>query len=316
MSSARVAIIGAGVTGLTCARALTAGGLQPVIFDKGRGLGGRLATRRADDGFQLDHGAPHVAAQGLGFQSLLQDAEACGALAPWPTEASDQGFVGLPGMTGFAKHLAQGLDIRRTVRVDSITQDNGQWVLKSEAGRETFDHLILTVPAPQAIELLPDDHALAAPLQNVVMDPCLTLMLSLPEGTHVPFVTKHKPSDDIAWIVLDSSKPGRPAGPCIVAHASLSWSQAHLELEKDEIADLMLPLVLQHLPSVETSDLPYVSAHRWRYARASTPLGQAYLADDAGTVLVGGDWCLGASAEDAWTSGTAMAEALLAQLES
>ena len=55
----RIAIIGAGLAGLSAARALTAAGHTPVVFEKSRGLGGRLATRRTEFG-PIDHGAPGI----------------------------------------------------------------------------------------------------------------------------------------------------------------------------------------------------------------------------------------------------------------
>ncbi len=41
-----IAVIGAGVAGLTCAQKLQQTGRRVVVFDKSQGLGGRLATRR------------------------------------------------------------------------------------------------------------------------------------------------------------------------------------------------------------------------------------------------------------------------------
>jgi len=45
----RVAIIGAGLTGLTAASLLRDAGVEITVFDKSRGLGGRLSTRRTRD---------------------------------------------------------------------------------------------------------------------------------------------------------------------------------------------------------------------------------------------------------------------------
>ena len=49
-------IIGAGLSGLSAAQTLVRSGRSVLVVDKGRGVGGRLATRRIGDA-TLDHGA-------------------------------------------------------------------------------------------------------------------------------------------------------------------------------------------------------------------------------------------------------------------
>ncbi len=125
----------------------------------------------------------------------------------------------------------------------------------------------------------------------------------------------HRTSDaEISWIACDSAKPGRPDRTCVVAQASREWSLRHLELEPDSIAKRMLPLVTRIIGADPNGDPVYVSAHRWRYAFVSSPLGQPYLHDSNHTLFAGGDWCLGAKVEDAWTSGRAIADALAQSL--
>lgn len=307
----RIAIIGAGLAGLSCARELASRGIDPVIFDKGRGLGGRLSTRRADGGYQFDHGARYLTARNEGFAALLSTAEASGAVARWSVESDEAAFVGVPGMTALAKFLANGLDVRKSLRIAHVHQADGTWRLKSDGGEEEFDHVVMTTPSPQTATLLADDHPMRTSLDPVVMEPCLALMIGLPAESRVPFFTLSQPSDDLAWVALDSTKPGRTGPACIVAHASPEWSTRHLELEMPEIARRLLPLVSKALDMPLTEDLPYLSAHRWRFALVSKSLGKPFLVDGSRTLFAGGDWCLGDRAEDAWISGTAIAGALL-----
>ncbi len=306
-----IAIIGAGLAGLTCARELAAQGVDSVIFDKGRGLGGRLSTRRAERGYQFDHGARYLTAQGEDFESLLLAAEAAGAVARWPVEEGEAAFVGVPGMTGLAKFLADGLDIRKALRITHVREADGGWRLEWNEGTEVFDRVVITAPSPQTAALLADGHPIRRSIEVVDMDPCLALMVGMSPDDDVPSTILPHPSDDLSWVALDSAKPGRPDVPCLVAHASPEWSRRHLEKEMTEIAQRMLPLVTQVLGTRLTEDLPYLSAHRWRYALVSKPLGQPFLVDKTQTLFAGGDWCLGARAEDAWTSGKAVASTVL-----
>jgi predicted NAD/FAD-dependent oxidoreductase len=309
-----IAIIGAGMAGLTCARALQKRGLNSVIFDKGRGLGGRMATRRADGGFQFDHGAQYLSARDSGFADMLHRAEAAGAVARWPENKEPTAFVGIPGMTGLAKHLSEGLEIRRATRVQRIVPEEGRWQLEWQDGKALFDRVIITVPAPQVAPLLPQTDEFNTALETVEMDPCLTLMMSLPHGFDLPFVTRRTPDEDISWIACDSTKPGRPGETCVLAQASRDWSLRHLDLELDSIAERMLHLVNPIIGTGPNVAPVYMSAHRWRYAFVATPLGQPFLNDRANTLFAGGDWCLGAKAEHAWISGRAIADALAESL--
>ena len=307
----RIAIIGAGIAGLACARRLHAAGLAPVLFDKGRGPGGRLATRRTADGLQFDHGAQYVTARGGGFAALLAEAEAAGALGRWDAEAGAQRHVGTPGMSALARHLARGLDVRCGAQVTGVHREDDEWVVLVGEQAQRCDRIVVTVPAPQLAGLLGATHPLLAELAGVRMDPCLTLMAALAPDAPRPFVSRADAADALAWIALDASKPGRPAAAAWVAQASPAWSSAHLELEPEALVSLMLPLLCERL-GAPPSCVTHASAHRWRHARVATPLGRPFLRDATRTLHAGGDWCLDARVEAAWTSGDAIARDILA----
>ena len=303
-SGLRIAVIGAGMAGLTAARLLHEAGERPVVFDKSRGLGGRLATRRAEGGLQFDHGAQYLSAKSEGFAAFLRDAVAGGAIAGWPLEDGGDRYVGTPGMSAIGKYLAQGVEVRGSTEVPAIEAGPTGWRVCAEE----FDRVICTTPAPQAARLIGAVHPAQAALSGVTMVPNLTLMVAFDGLREAPFRTR-RGEGDIAWLAQDSTKPGRQGATCWVAQAGLAWSEAHLECDKDEIAARMLPLVYDML-KIPAEKAIYVSAHRWRYAHATKPLGQPFLTLD-NSLFLGGDWALSARAEGAWQSGRAMAEAVL-----
>jgi len=57
--SQRIAVIGAGIGGLTCAYELQKAGHEVVVFEKNSQVGGRMASRKKD-GFTFDIGADHL----------------------------------------------------------------------------------------------------------------------------------------------------------------------------------------------------------------------------------------------------------------
>lgn len=306
----RIVIVGAGVAGLTCAHRLTEAGLDPLVLDKGRGIGGRLATRRAEGGLQFDHGAQYVTARSEGFGTLLGDAKQAGMGAYWDDGSGEQRFVGAPGMTALAKYLGRGITIRQNTEVSRIRRTTNGWSVTTPEGALDAAIVVVTAPAPQTVRLLDVGHPLAAELADVVLEPCLTLMAALAPAAPRPFASRLDPREPLAWIAQDSTKPGRAGQACWVAQAGADWSRTHLELARDDIAQLMVPMLCDRL-GAKRSDVRYSSAHRWRYARVSQPLGRAFLSDEAGTFYAGGDWCLEARVEAAWTSGAAIAQSIL-----
>ena len=309
-----VAVVGAGLAGLTCARRLADAGLRVTSFEKSRGLGGRLATRRADPGLRFDHGAQFVTARGTAFRALLHKLEAAAALAAWTPrgrgpKADTTWWVGAPGMAALVRPLAEGLDVRLTARVVAVTETAEGWGLTQQDGQTVgpFDRLVLALPQTQAGELLagrPEAEALSA----VRVAPCWTAMLAFAEPLQTDFDVRQSDEPLLSWAARNASKPGRDAVPeSWVLQAGPEWSAAHLEAEPEEI----LPLLTAAFAS-QAGALPeplYATAHRWRYARTISPLGRPFL--DCGGLLVGGDWCLGARAEAAYDSGLAMADAIL-----
>ncbi len=306
-----VVVIGAGIAGLACARRLAQAGVPTLVLDKGRGIGGRVATRRAE-GMQFDHGAQYVTAREEGFVALLRDLAAQGAVAPWADGTGRSHNVGTPGMSALAKALGTGLDVRQNALVSRVQPVAGGWQLRVGDADLAAARVVITVPAPQVAGLLGADHPLVAPLAGVRLAPCLTLMAGI--AGPAPFVTRKDPDDPLAWIAQDSSKPGRPSGAVTawVAQAGEAFSVEHLEKDPTQIAALMLPLLCDRLGAAPDS-VAHAVAHRWRYARVTQALGQPFLRSADATLYLGGDWCIGPRVEAAWTSGTAIAEDLLAR---
>lgn len=316
-----VAIVGAGLAGLACAKTLAAHGIAVRLIDKGRAAGGRMATRRVEmDGQNLDfdHGAQFLTAHGTLFRATLQATHA----QPWPDETRQVGF---PRMSSIPRALAQGLDLLVSHEVVEIVGEPGAWRLRhvpvrarqrvlrpEQAPTEEgpFEAVILAVPAPQAAALLagPAPH-LSAVVAEVRMAPCWTLMTAFEERLPLPD-SMRMAGGVITWAARDSSKPGRDADrECWVVQAGPEWSREHLEDEAPEVASALFAA----FAALAGGGLPqplHVAAHRWRHALVETPLGAPCLWDPALKLGAAGDWCIAARAEAAVDSGAAMAAVL------
>ncbi len=317
MNSAAVAVIGAGLAGIACARRLAAAGMQPQLFESRRAAGGRLATRRFELG-SFDHGAQYLTAHDDGFRQILNGARAAGAADVWRPDwpggeqARADLWVGTPGMSALPRLLAQDLDIEFGARIVRLERGRRGWLLVDDRGvaHVDFAAVVLALPAPLAAALAAPHTALATRAGSVPMAPCWAVLVAFAEPlTGVPDAGL---DDDpvLPWFACNGSKPGRAGPQAWVLHASAEWSRA----EFDQPAGWVQRALLERFAERIGRDLPEVltaDSQRWRHARVEAPVGEPFLLDAESGIGFCGDWCIDARGEAAWLSGSALGAALV-----
>ncbi|HTH99043.1 MAG TPA: FAD-dependent oxidoreductase [Stellaceae bacterium] len=334
MSEARlkgrsIAVVGAGIAGLAAARGLVEEGADVAVFDKGRQPGGRVATLRAAD-LAFDHGAQFATAHGLDFAALVAGAETHGQAGSWvprhmkadnsgalsPGRSTETYRVGVPAMSELARVLAQDLSITQEARVTDLERGGGSWNLRfaDGTGRDSFDHVVLALPAPQIVPLITGIADFVTTVSATIYAPCWAVMAAFAEPLGLAVDALTIDDTTLAWAARDSSKPGRPAvQDCWVLHASPEWSRTHIEAEADAIAVALLArfqdLFGQALPA-PMPEPSHLAAHRWRYALVEQAADVPCLWDASLGIGACGDWCIGPRVEAAFDSGTAMAKTI------
>lgn len=323
-----IAIIGAGMAGLACARRLADEGLPVVVYDKGRGLGGRLATRRVGD-LAFDHGAQYATARAPAFMAALGTAAGHGHAAGWHaawamlaeegmtrTTVSEPRWVGAPGMGGLVHDLAAGVAVHAGIRITSLAHAADGWRLGDADGavHGPFRRVVLAVPAPQAMDLLGVWVDRFPALAAVRYAPCWAALVAWPDPLPLPFDAARLDVDPVLTMAARTSgRPGRPqGGDCWVLHATPEWSRRHLEDTADAVAPRLLDRFLTLTGVAET--VLHCTAHRWRHALVEQAAGAPFLRDEALGLALCGDWCLGPRIELAFLSGHHLAGALLEDL--
>ncbi|MFN8469006.1 MAG: FAD-dependent oxidoreductase [Caldilineaceae bacterium] len=332
-------IVGAGICGLMAAGRLLDHGASVLMLDKGRSVGGRLATRRIGAG-RADHGAQFFTVRSAPFQEFVTRWLEQNLVFRWSTGWSDGSLAtetigdGHPryavhsGMNSLPRHLAslhttKGAEILTGVKVASAAPTDEVWVVTSEDGRAWHGRsLMLTPPAPQSRGILDaggtklaadDRQALAA----ISYAPCLCAMLLVDASVWLPAPgAVQRSQDDIAWIADNQRKGISPAATVLTLHASPAWSAAHYDDSDEDLIAAFRAALEPWLNSRLDSDLLRAAeVKRWRYA-LPTVLHPAPYLRPAGVppLYVGGDGFASPRVEGAALSGLAIADALVADL--
>ena len=319
----RVAIIGAGLAGLSVARRLVGVGIESQLFDKSRGVSGRMATRRLEMrglNLRFDHGSPFLTPPQM--QAIAEQMNS--PAHPMPFDVATHSALGdesliciADGMNQVGKWLARGLKIHLSQQVTEIVPSDGnrrwQIVTADDVIIDDFDWVITTTPPRQAAEILRlSDSAVVSALNAIEPQGCWSLMLvtepSLPLG-----LVEH-PKGEIIERVINENAKGRFSEHLglYTVHAKRPWSQRHMESPKVDVQTAMIE-ALQSF-GLESQNILHAQLHRWLYAGVVQPLGQPYLADMQRGLISAGDWCLGNDIDSALSSADAAADRLIQSL--
>ncbi|MCA8865951.1 MULTISPECIES: NAD(P)/FAD-dependent oxidoreductase [unclassified Halomonas] len=334
-----VAIIGAGIAGLACGQVLASSGASVTLFDKARGPGGRMSSKRRSVAV-VDVGAQAFSVRDAAFQHAVDEWLEAGCIAAWPTctyqassrgwQAHDDGqkrYTGAPRMSALTRYMADSLtampnaELHTGTPIVALEQPPNGWLLLAadETHHGPYDQIVISAPPPQA-------HALVKPWDNALAAVCTTREQracwagwALFDGP-LPALTGVNPGWQMARLDLpmlnivsrNQTKPGRETqSESVSLLAQLDWSEAHLEQPAEWVAEQLLTAFKRTFPPAATfPKLIETGAHRWRYAQPTTPCEYDYLYSANGLALCG-DSFRGGRVEDAWLSGHRLGEALI-----
>jgi predicted NAD/FAD-dependent oxidoreductase len=341
----KVVIVGAGLSGLTAASELVDAGAEVTVLDKGRSVGGRLATRRVGDA-RLDHGAQFFTVRSPAFQRRVDDWLDRGLVTVWNHGFTDDDgharYVGTDGMNSLAKDLAASV-ARSGATIETSTLAFGlrpgstsgvarRWeVVIDDGSTRPADAVIFTCPLAQTFALLADvgvwksgDEATDAAHDAIVArlgidldqtlfrtqyDRTIALLAVVDGPTAIPSPGGVQDGDDVFSFIGDNQAKGVSSIPAVTFHANAEWSEAHWD---DEPAANLDALEAAAQPWLGDATIVERELKTWRFATPRTvwPDPCWTTADD--TIVVAGDAFAGPRVEGAHNSGLAAAHALLA----
>lgn len=317
----RVAIIGAGISGLTCARELSLAGFECTLFDKSERIGGRTSTRRANS-WRFDHGSSYFSASNPNLLTALE------ALNSWEANGLAQPvYCGASGNSELAEYIysqaAQTLTINLATTIESMEKKFSKaWLLRSLEGQTftDFDLVICAMPAPQASKIL-SGIATSITVDLAARRTYCTWALMLVTENRLPLQDiMLRPSRYINRIVSEHNKPKRlerqaadkkklnQVGQYVV-QSSIAFGKSQLDSPPAGVIELLISNLTRlygPLPPVL-----YCQAHRWLHSGTLNPLAVSYLWDRQVGLAAVGDWCSGNTVEDAFTNGFELAKTII-----
>lgn len=325
----RVAIIGAGLAGLGCARALAGEGCDVTVFEKSRGVGGRVASRRIA-GAILDHGTPDLVLDGdlgrellaaYGGPDVFAVDRPCGRISRgvFTAEAPRHSVGYAGGLTQIAKRMADGLDVRLGTRIASLRRVDATIELGDDRGgsQGVADAVVVSAPAPQAAELLEQSHengARVTRLRGVSYDPAVVVLAGL-RLEDPGWWLAEPPAGPIASIAIETAKARTAIDGVIpvVARLTTDVSATLLDGDDDAVRATALPALAEAL-AIHEDAVAWSDVKRWRFSRPNRAVSFADANPPGTRVIVCGDVTAPGGLVGVYASGLAAASRVLSEV--
>ena len=308
----KIAVVGAGISGLVCAKHLVAGGQEVTVLEKSRSLGGRCATRKFGD-HVVDTGAQYFTVRdpivrkeieqvaGVQFKKITQPILIAGKKGEVYREGEERFYIG-NGNNRLGAMLADGLEIRKEVEVGVVTLVGKEW----EVAGGRYDVVVSSAPWPQSAKILGGSQ------DAVGYEPNLTALLEYNGGWSGAVYAQIDSSgeDPLSWVACENAKVGRvvDGSTVYVIQASAKYSRENLEKKPEEwVGDLQARL--EQAWGLNPEKRGQVMSHRWRYARRERDSGHP--AELPKGLYLCGDSEVDSRLESVWRSGKETAEKIL-----
>jgi renalase len=320
-----VAIIGAGLAGLTCATALQGMVERITVFEKNAFPGGRVSRFHAGE-YEFNHGAQYFTVNNPLFWNIVSAWQSEGIVRPWDgwivelqkgqiinSDMATQRFVGVPRMQRIVENLVSHCDLKPSVNIVELEhQDQGGWRLFNERGdyQGAYDVVIIATAAQQVADLCRAAPVIARAADNIDMTVCWSAMIAFERRLNLPYDAAFVLDSPLAWISRYQHAEIQQDGDCWVLHASPEWSQQYAASFRGRIMNALLDAFWE-ATDLEAQKPASASVHCWKHALPINPISEDSLFEESGAIGACGDWCTAPRIEGAVLSGFSMADRVM-----
>ncbi len=325
MKGPSIAIIGAGLAGLTCGTALKGLVSSVRVFEKNIYPGGRISRFRVGE-YEFNHGAQYFTVNNPLFWNIVSAWQTDGIVRSWDgwivelqngqvsnTDMATQRFVGQPRMQVIAENLASNCDLTTSTTVGELEmQSAGGWRLFNDRGDYlgVFDIVIIATAGNQVAALCRDVPTISRLADKIDMTVCWAGMFAFEQKLDLPFDAANVLDSPLSWISHSQLTDQKPEFDCWLMHATPEWSQQYVASFRGRVMHSLLDAFW------EATDLTPVkpvlsSVHCWKHALPINPIGEDSLFDETRAIGACGDWCTAPRIEGAVLSGFSMADRVM-----
>ncbi len=328
MAKPSVAIIGAGLAGLTCGTALK--GLVPrlKVFEKSIFPGGRVGQFRAGD-YEFNHGAQYFTVNNPLFWNIVSAWQSDNIVRPWDgwivelqkgqisnSDMTTQRFVGYPRMQVLAEQLSKNCDVTHSANICEMEkQSDGGWRLFNERGDYlgAYDVVILATAAHETARLCNHVPQIRQLAESVEMTVCWSGMFAFEEKLDLPYDAAYVLESPLSWVSRYQMVDPKTDADCWVLHASPEWSQQYAASFRGRVMHALLDAFWEAADIREKTPVSS-SVHCWKHAAPINPINEDSLFVENDGIGACGDWCTAPRIEGAVLSGFSMADRVMKHL--
>lgn len=326
----KIAIIGAGVSGLTLADHVRKF-FEVTVFEKSNRVGGRISTQKHTP-YVFDHGAQFFTVHNSDFLNFINELKQEGVVAHWDanfaeidgvqvnksTKWSDAypHFVGIPSMEAIGTYLqdkliSMGVSIQKDTQISAIQNFENQWLLREASGSEVglYDWVVTTTPSQQAAKLMPNCFQHKHVLESRHMSPCYALMLGFNRPLNLDWHAAHIKNSILSWMSVDSSKPARKNNTSVVIMSTNDWANENFDKPESWVTQHMLRAFYEIIRS-DSLGPDFLHLKKWHFANAGKSMHKEVLIDKHHMLAACGDWTISGRVESAFLSAKKLGDSL------
>ena len=321
-----VAVIGAGITGITLANLLQKK-VNLTVFEKSRGVGGRMATRRATP-YQFNHGAQYFKIENKEFKDFLQPLMLNKIIKPLEANqieilnkkvikstkiCNKKYFTAESKMNSVVKNLVNNnFSIKLLCKIEKTIKENDKWFIidSNQVSYGPYDWLFITIPPNQAIEILYNNFKFLDIIKKLKMRSCFSLMLGFDKIKEFNFDTALFLDADVQWLSIRKKIIDNKEYNNLLINSSYNFAEKNVNGSKDKISDYLIKQVSDIL-KCELNNYKHKALHFWKYAMSEKNNNLGSLLDEDLKVIVCGDWCMNGKVEGGFLSAKNAASKLL-----
>lgn len=315
MNGQSVAIIGAGMSGAVCAKALTGLVDQLVVFEQEAHGGGRLKS--------VEHlsTTPFFTISTVFFENVVDSWAALGWVSDrsgWDVEISATEIHSInneqllieakPSSLSLIERLLSGTNVRYDTEITDIEQNGKKWRLFDSLGNYCglFDVVIFSSLADSVLDLAHHSSELVSKMQSIRFSSAWVVVLFFEDDFVIPYDSAVFLDSPIASFFV--SKHNQQT--CISLLANPEWSDEFSATPHTQVEQLLKAEFIQRMDLPEQAVVNMKSKF-WQQKLPINSLDEDCWFDDNLGLGACGDWCVSPRLEGAVLSGFSVADRLM-----